>query len=282
MKFMTLKIAVASTLISMSVVSAHAGDFTNVPFTTPTATVVSGAANPIADQLFLDATSISWATGFDGLVAQSINYNATGGSGTLNLLSFTENDDIELAGQEVGDLYDFVYQDSRDGKLVFGTRVILEEEEEEEAVVDGGEEFEVELNFIYRGGFTNYSTSAAWLFLGDSDLRMYNAARTDSFDLDGPFAANAGLIRFQADISPEEGNPISGLYLVKTDATAYRFAENAIGYYQAGEEGQAVVGNFIGGYVASAVTAVPEPENFALFAIGLGVIANVARRRKAA
>lgn len=279
MKLMTLKMAIATAMLSLASTATYAGNFTNVPYTTPNATVVNGATNPVADQLFLDTTSITWATGFDGLVAQSINYSATGGNGTLTLLSFKENDDILLAGQEVGDLYDFVYRDSLDGKLVFGTRVILEGEEEEEEEVEEGEEFEVELNFIYRGGFTNYTTAAAWTFLGDNDLRMYNAARTDSYELDAPFDADADLIRFQADISPEEGNPISGLYLVKTDATAFSLAENAIGYYQAGEEGQAVVGEFIAGF---APTAVPEPENYALMMLGLGAIAFARRQQKKA
>lgn len=279
MKLVTLKLAVAAAVFSLGTATAVAGDFTNVPYTTPDATVVSGAPNPVADQLFLNTTGITWATGFDGLVAQTISYNATGGSGTLNLLSFRENDDIQLAGQEVGDLYDFVYQDSRDGKLVFGTRLILEGEEAEEGEEEEGEEFEVELNFIYRGGFTNYSTAAAWAYIGDNDLRMYNAARTDSFELDGPFDGDADLIRFQADISPEEGNPISGLYLVKTDATAFALAANAIGYYQAGEEGQAVVGEFLAGY---APTAVPEPESYALMMLGLGAIAFARRQRKQA
>lgn len=262
--------------------SAYAGDFTNVPYTTPEATVVSGVPNIGADQLYLDATSITWAAGFDGLVAQSISYAATGGNGTLNLLSFRANDDIELAGQEVGDLYDFVYQDSRDGKLVFGTRIILEEDGDDDINLadSNDEEFEVELNFVYRGGFTNYSTAAGWAFIGDNDLRMYNAARTDSYELDGPFNASADLIRFQADISPEEGNPISGLYLVKTDATAFSVVANAIGYYQAGEEGQAVIGEFLAGYAPAA--AVPEAETYAMFLAGLGMMGAIIRRRKCA
>ncbi len=54
MKLVTLKTAVAFAL-SMSASSVFAGDFTNVPYTTPNATVVNGANNPAADQLFLNA-----------------------------------------------------------------------------------------------------------------------------------------------------------------------------------------------------------------------------------
>jgi len=70
MKLVTLKLAVAAAVFSLGTATAVAGDFTNVPYTTPDATVVSGAPNPVADQLFLDATGITWATGFDGLVIQ--------------------------------------------------------------------------------------------------------------------------------------------------------------------------------------------------------------------
>lgn len=274
------KIALA-TLLAVSSASAFAGDFTNVPFTDP-ATVVNGANNQAADPLYLDFTSISWAAGLEGLVANSISFNAAGGSGTLTLVAFTEYDDIELAGEEIGDLYDFVYRDSRDNKLVFGTRVLLEEEEEEEeeiapfTVAAEEEEEEIELNFIYRTGFTGYQTSVAWGFLGDTDLRMYNAARTDDTELDAPFDGDEDFVRMQADISIEEGNPISGLYLVKTDAIAYTISSNGIGYFQAGEEGQTPTGEFISGYVA----AVPEPETYGMLLAGLGLMGFVAARRK--
>lgn len=264
-----------ATMLAVGSASANAGDFTNVPLTSPLATVVEGANNSAVDQLYINATSTSWLTGYTGLVAETINYTSTGGNGTLSLLSFRENDDILLSGEEVGDLYDFVYRDSRDGKLVFGTRVLLEEEE---APSMGEEEDGKELNFVFRGGFNNLATAAAWTFLSDSDLRMYNAARTDSHELDGPFESDGDLIRFQADISTEEGNPFSGLYLVKTDATGYKLSDSAIGYFQAGEEGQKITGEYIAGYVPT----IPEPETYGMMLLGLGLVASAARRKQAA
>ena len=277
---MRLNSIFVATMFALGSASVQAGDFTNVPYTTPNATVVSGANNTLADQLYINTTSATWLAGYTNLIAETIHYTATGGNGTLSLLSYRENDDIELAGNEIGDLYDLVYRDSRDGKLVFGTRVLLEVEDEDEehglvAIPEEDEEDEVELNFLYRAGFTNYATAVAWTFTGDNDLRLYNAARTASNELDGPFAADADLIRFQADISADEGNPFSGLYLVKTDATDYALSNSAIGYFQAGEEGQQITGQFIAGYVA----AVPEPETYALMLAGLGLIGFSARRR---
>ena len=284
MKITTLKQSLVTTALAFAFNSAFAGNFTDVPFTQPEATVVSGANDPFTDQLFLFTTGFSWVNGYTNLVAQTINYTTNSGNGVLNLLAFRENDDIKLAGHEVGDLYDFVYQDSSDGKLVFGTRIVLESDDDDDLAVasadDDDDEFEVELNFIYRSGFTNYSTAAAWTYQTSNDLRMYNAARTDSYELEGPFDANADLIRFQADISPEEGNPISGLYLVKTDATTFSVVANAIGYYQAGEEGQPIVGEFLAGYAPAA--AVPEAETYAMMLAGLAMIGTIARRRKSA
>ena len=69
------------------------------------------------------------------------------------------------------------------------------------------------------------------------------------------------------------------VFLVKTDATDYVWGDKAIGYYQAGEEGQAIVGGFIGGFVPT-VAAVPEPSEYALMMLGLGVVGFVAARRK--
>lgn len=284
MKAQVLKQALLSAFLMMAA-AANAGDFTNIPFTSPNATVVEGANNQSADQLYLDATVGTWLVDGDedytNKIAQTINYNYAGGSATLTLLNYNETDDFEIGGHEAGDFFDMVYRDSRDNKLVFGMRVEMEAEEEGEddlnvAMDDDEEEVELELNFLYRTGFNGYQTAAAWTFITDNDLRMYNAALTSSTLLDGPFASDAGTVRVQSDLSAEEGNPFSGLYLIKTDATDYVLAANGIGYFQAGEEGQMPTGAYIQGFIA----AVPEPETYAMFLAGLGLMGAVARRRQ--
>lgn len=106
---------------------------------------------------------------------------------------------------------------------------------------------------------------------------MYQAGQTSDFTYDPVVDYEAGIVRQKADISVSEGNPWSGLYLVKTDAVNYGLGANAIGYYQAGEEGQSIVGGFMSGFIA---TPVPEAETYAMMMLGLGVIGAMVRRQK--
>jgi hypothetical protein len=145
------------------------------------------------------------------LVGSSIKYDAiatTGtiprpvlGSGTLTLLDYRLNEDVMLAGQPIGDIYDFVFRDSRDNKLVFGTRVLLGLP---------GQQQNAELNNVFRYGFeedgTTFAAAAAWLYMSPYDLRLYSAARsdkgllqTDVFDPDA--------VSFQSDINLSKATP---------------------------------------------------------------------------
>lgn len=267
--------AVAAMLVSAS--SAYAGGFVDLRDDLATLSaanggLVVGANNPLRDKLYLDATNYTWLSGYSSnpaqLIATSIAYSGNSGAGVLTLLDYRINTNVELLpGVAQATIFDFVFRDSSDNSLVFGTRYIN--------LVNNSQE----VNFLYRYGFEGFDTSAAWLFLSDYDLRMYEAGRTD----DHSFASNVGYddggVRQKSDISVNEGNPYSGLYLVKTDATEYILGDKAIGYYQAGEEGQAVVGGFIGGFVPT-VAAVPEPSEYALMLLGLGMVGFVATRRK--
>ena len=258
--------------------SAYAGDFVNLRddlsnLSVANGGLVSGVQNVSKDPLFLNATSYTWLSGHSSdpasLVATSIAYSATSGSGVLNLLDYRVTTNVNLLpGVAQATIYDFVFQDTRDNSLVFGTRYIN--------LVDNNQE----VNYLYRYGFTGYETSAAWLFLSDNDLRLYQSGRTQDYTYNASVAFNADAVRQKSDVSESEGNPYSGLFLVKTDATAYTLANKAIGYYQAGEEGQAVVGGFIGGFVPTTIAAVPEPSEYALMMIGLGLVGFVATRRK--
>lgn len=272
--------------------NAQAGDFfllpSNLSILTPgNGGLVNGATNPNADRLYIENLSASYLDGYadtrvwdadpevsgsGNVVAASIDYRAfdssgTIATGTLTLLDWRVTTDVPLLpGEPQATIYDFVYRDSRDNALVFGTRYLN--------LVDNDQE----VNFLYRYGLTGYSAASAWTFLTDGDLRQYQAGRTSSTS-----TSNAGVpfdgdsVRQRGDFSVTEGNPWSGLYLVKTDATAYTLGNKAIGYFQAGEEGQMSAGGFIGGFVPTA--PVPEPETYALMLSGLGLIGLAARRR---
>lgn len=279
--------AAATVLIGTSLTAA-AGDFFELNKTFPLR--LTGANNPNTDRYFLERTSSTITESFINsddefieLVATSINYNAIAtsgtipraitGSGTLTLLDYRLTEDIQLAGQAIGDVYDFVYRDSRDDKLVFGTRVILGLP---------GQQQNAELNNVFRYGFeengTVFDTAAAWMYLSDYDLRLYSAARSDKGLLQVD-AYDPDAVSFQSDINLSEGNPYSGLYLIKTDATYYTYADNAIGYFQAGEEGQPVVKGFTAGFIPTNTPPVPEPSTYAMLLAGLGMIGAMARRR---
>ena len=280
MKF-RLKLIVAA--LAFGATAAVAGDFQPLA-TAPVNNVplVVGANNSNVDKLYLNALDITLQS---PEVPGSIDYqafkrvgsvNVPTGTGTLTLLDYRYTPDFVFSndpGTPIGDLYDFVFRDSRDNSLVFGTRVRLG--------VTADQSDDSELNFVYRYGLTEgsttFSAAAAWLFTGDSDLRAYTAGRTASNSLTGAPHYDNNTVRFQSDINLSEGNPYSGLFLVKTDARYYKLADRAVGFFQAGEEGQPKVGNTYAGFAPSAV---PEPSTYALMVAGLGVVAWSVRRRR--
>ena len=264
---------------------SQAGTFTHLTngvsgsLTAANGGIVTGATNSNADRLYIETTSATYLSGFDPLnvdgevVATSLNYRAftgatTNSTGTLTLLNWQVTRDVTLAQPGQFDYFDFVYRDSADNKLVFGTRALNQ--------LDNNEE----VNFLYRYGFSGFETASAWTFSTDLDLRQYQAARTDSLSTAATLPFDDDAVRQRSDVSLSEGNPWSGLFLVKTDATDYILGSKAIGFGQAGEEGQAVVRGYIGGYIPTA--PVPVPGAFTLIATGLGFLGVSARRRNKA
>lgn len=245
--------------------------------TTANGGIITGATNSNADKLYIETTSASYLSGFGPsntsgeVVATSLDYRAftgptTNTTGTLTLLDWQVTRDVTLGEPDQFDYFDFVYRDSTDNKLVFGTRALNQ--------LDNNEE----INFLYRYGFTGFETASAWTYSTDNDLRQYQAARTDNLTAAATLPFDADAVRQRSDVSLSEGNPWSGLYLVKTDATDYILGDKAIGFGQAGEEGQAVVRGYIGGYIPTAPAPVPVPGAFALIATGLGFLGLSARR----
>jgi hypothetical protein len=276
---MKLKTLTAAAAVALASTAAVAGDFVELP---QTGALITGANNANTDRLYVEAQQIETLAS-DSNVFTSISYTAfvrppgqprqDTGSGTLTLLDHRVTLDVELNGEEIGHLYDFVFRDSRDNKLVFGMRTLLG--------VDPEHLDDAELNFLYRYGFEEngitFSAAAAWLFTSDFDLRMYNAGRTASTSLTGATPFDADTIRMQSDVNLSEGNPFSGLFLIKTDAETYTVGSRALGLFQAGEEGQPRVGVDVAGFVPAPI---PEPSTYAMLLGGLGLLGVIARRRR--
>jgi hypothetical protein len=287
---MQLRKLVLATILATAGTSAYAGNFVNLTtgngtnLTVANGGLVNGANSNTSDPLFIETTGRTFLTGYsdttlwaDGgtgdIVETSINYRAFSGSttinsGTLTLLDWHKTDNVTLlAGVSQATVYDFVYRDSSDNKLVFGSRFLNRQ--------DNNQEF----NFTYRYGFTGYSAATAWTFLTDSDLHLYQAGRTSDHSYNSSVPYDADAIRLKGDYSWSEGNPWSALDLVKTNATTYAWSDRALGFYQAGQEGQTVVGNKIAGFAPTTIAAVPETDTYAMLLAGLGIMGFVARRR---
>ncbi|WP_029148529.1 PEP-CTERM sorting domain-containing protein [Methylophilus sp. 5] len=278
---MKLKIAMLATLMALGVNAANAGQFVSLTsgngtnLTLANGGLINGANSLNADKFYIEnLASTTYLTGYEygsdnGTIASTLNYRAYTGAnstfGTLTLVDYKITENVALLpGIPQATIFDYVYRDSLDGKLVFGTRYMN--------LVDNDQE----VNYLYRQG-AGGNVSTSWTFLSDYDLRMYQAGQTNDITYNSSVSYVDGIVRQKADISVSEGNPWSGLYLVKTDAVNYGLGANAIGYYQAGEEGQAVVGGFLTGFIA---TPVPEAESYALMMAGLGVVGVATRRRK--
>jgi hypothetical protein len=267
--------------------AAEAGNFVNLrtdltDLSVANGGLILGATSQAGDKLYIETTGVTYLAGHDDLlgpldggsgdvVASSITYRAytgatTTGTGTLSLLDWRVTDDVPLLpGEPQAKVYDFVYRDSADDRLVFATRYLNEADNDQEA------------NFLYRYGFAGFEVASAWTFATDFDLRMYESGRTASNSFAALLPFDADAVRQKGDFSVTEGNPWSGLFFAKTNAPFYTDGDKAIGFFQAGQEGQAQVGGFIGGYIP---TAVPEPGTCAMLLAGLAALGLSSTRRR--
>jgi len=266
---MKLKSITLSVLFALSAPSVMAGNFVNL--TKGDGTVLTGGngglrngtQNPVADIYLIESTSATYLSGYSNfttgdIVASSIDYRTynrvgttgsntiTTGTGTLTLLDWNVTRAVDLApGSKQADIYDFVYMDSSDNSLVFATRYLNRQDNSQEA------------NYLYRYNFsltTGYAPSVAWLNSSDNDLRMYQAALTNDISFNNSVPYSTNVVRQKGDFSLSEGNPWSGLFLVKSDAKAFSIKAGTIGFAQAGEEGQAVVRGSIAGFAATTLS----------------------------
>lgn len=243
---------------------------------------VFGSSNLGNDNLFVSDGGLNGSSYLDPVSgAQIFNYNLPSNLIELNrmqtAISLPDEDDSSVF-EEVGQFIDVVFRDSTDGYLIFGSRIELEAEEE----ITGSGIFEWadgEINDIFRSGFDGWSTSVGWTRETSADLRMFNAAHSETSGVDvtdgDPEVLNLDIVGMQSDINGEEGNPFSGWYLIKTDATHYAELADAVGLYQAGEEDQSPYLAQMAGFAPSAV---PVPA--AVWMFGSALIGLLGIRRK--
>lgn len=172
----------------------------------------------------------------------------------------------------VGTLTDYVLRDTRDDKLVFGMRAEL-------ATTVNGSANQYEINNLFRSGFNGFSAAIGWSRGSDSDLRMYNGARTAQRYLSSaPLSYDPDVVRIQSDVNVSEGNPRSGYFFIKTDATVYKTRVNAISIFQAGEEGQPLNEVSLTGYIPSLPTQVPMMPFWALSLLAFSLCGMLIRK----
>ena len=252
MKVATIARAAALSILCLAQ-SAWAGGFVTLPTSDPLR--VDGAALNADDPFYLGLGIGALPPTFVELAAR-----------------ITTVMDID-SGLELGALHDRVFRDS-DNKLVFGARLELTLDD------SGFNPFEV--NDIMRAGFRGLAVATAWWDASGNDYRMKSAARTaqglvrlpsgfapDSFDAD--------VVDVRTDTSGPEDAPLSGWYFIKTDATDYQLLAQAVNVYSGNEDISAsVTDRWIAGF---APVPVPEPSEYAMFLIGVGMVGFAARRR---
>ena len=193
---------------------------------------------------------------------------------------------------QVGNFIDTVWIDASANRLIIGSYFQLLPNYPTGNIHGGGGISEI--NSIVRTGFADVETvSAAWYFADElyagaaGGYRLRDPARSD-YVASGYSDANAASyldldkVAIRTDVSIGESNPNSGIYFLSVDASLYTYAwgDNAVRIVQgasSSEGGRVFQEMWLSGYQ---VAAVPEPSEYALMLVGLGLMGAVARRRK--
>ena len=270
----SFKQVVAGVALAMaSVSSAYAGDFVDVLNTG--ARTPGSNGNVMIDPFFLGAPG-------DG-IPTSWTQQA---SKTTAVMSPVDS------SIQVGNFIDTVWIDASANRLIIGSYFQLLPNYPQGNIHGGGGISEI--NSIVRTGFADVATvSAAWYFAdelyagAEGGYRLRDPARSD-YVASGYSDANAASyldldkVAIRTDVSIGEDNPNSGIYFLSVDASLYTYAwgDNAVRIVQgasAGEGARQFQEMWLSGYQ---VAAVPEPSEYALMLVGLGLMGAVARRRK--
>lgn len=215
---------------------------------------IFGNANPALDPFYIPEGPSSDG-GFTFALPSNFTVLASRSSG----FELPDEDD-PTQFEEVGTFLDMVLRDANDGMLVFASRIEMDPTEEGE------------INDIYRRGYTGWGANYGWLATTANDLRLYSAGRTTGSHLatDDPDLPDPDTIALGTDVNVEELNPVTGWYLIKTNAPNFKLMDGAVGLFQGGEEDQAPYLANLSGY---APAPVPVPAALPLLLSGVGLLA---------
>jgi hypothetical protein len=186
----------------------------------------AGAANVLSDKLYIAP------------VVQSGVYSFPS---TLSLISKVDTNFVSTTDAlYAGTFSDYVFMDTTTNSVVIGSRLYF-------GPINGQRNLS-EANDIFRYGYDGFKVEAGWTRLSSSDLRAYSAAMSNVGLKQGADVYNSNVVDFRTDVNASEGNAQSGLYLIRTDATAFKVIDNAIKIRQGGEEGQSVLSVSLSGY----------------------------------
>lgn len=193
----------------------------------------AGTATVLSDPLFISP------------VVQGGVYNFPS---TLSLISKVDTNFASTADANyAGTFSDYVFMDTTTNSVVIGSRLFF-------GPVNGLRNLS-EANDIFRYGYDGFNVEAGWSRLSSKDLRAYSVARSETGLKQGVDVYNSNVVGFRTDVNASENNPQSGLYLIRTDATAFKVIDNAIKVRQGGEEGQTPLSVSIAGYAPTKLQA---------------------------